>query len=1507
MKRKLFFLLCALLTSVGMLAQDASPVGAGTFFLYNVGGEKYLTGANNWGTRASLDDHGLDCTLSVTGGNYHIATGNGFYLGSDGYVDKGSADKAAWTFTAVQGQTNVYTIKTSNKYLVYDGSGTTCSMSETAPTTPAGYWKLFTKSALQTAAISGASIASPSDVTFLVDGANFVRNCDGYASNPGAKTDQKYGPWTVTISRNNFTIGGPQATDAYNTGCEMYDNAFDLRQTITVPKGIFYITCDGFDASSNSRLYGKISDLYGNNIEASFTKNSAGGKDFKGVLNAISVFREGAKTDKFIVKSTSLTVGVRRTISGGWTVVDNIRLYYCGFDADFYQTTLTTEREFASELLSTADMNKGVKDDLQEAYTSTASVASTQDALEEALNTIEEAITTAQASVSVYESISALISTYADRATKLDSEGQAAYDPSTAQTKYDNGTYVTLAEAKADLDAAFAIAAAAQTTTDWTALITNPNFSEDGGWEGDPTIGSGCAEKFNCTFDVYQVLAGMPAGLYKLQARAYDRQTDDVNTFAKSTALKQAILYAGGAKVLVKGIFDDAADESRSVKEKSKEGKYMPDDMAAATNYFNAGLYENEVLVYHLGGDLRIGIKKDAKNNNDWCCFDNFRLTYLGTDPIANATDMTQYIANPSFESGTTTYWTPGNGTFTASSGSELSEKDGNYLAKSDVTKRSTTISQLSGALPAGTYLLQMRGKTHKHNNATGLTSQSVKLGSSTVPVYFEEEVSYSVAYTAAKGDQPTISFGGQFTGGDGYGYFYCDNFKLTYYTTLPDVDVPTELTTQGNLQEFVRTSLVTAKSNYDGNKTAANYNALQTAIYNAKVSKATYDATKAVTTPGSDWTALIYNSTFDSNTDGWTPEVNKGDGNGIVQTEGGVESWNTNSFDFYQTIYGIPDGIYTVTLDAYYRAGNGGAAATTQNAKLYAVSTTTTSDVMNINGYTALISEPSGHGTWSLINSSFYVPNNTIAGNYAFNTLGVYNNSITVSVTGGSLQIGIKKDTRIANDWTYWDNFKLIYVGSSLPKSLTKVEGKMSATAAMAQTNAVDNYNASEGQTIANYNVALAAIDAAELSKTNYATITSAYNTCNTKAEAKLTEDGQEAFNACEAVTNYNDGAYEDNQVSKAVSDIQDAYVYHLKTYPANGADMTELIDNPSFEGTGSGGTSGWTTSPVGFFWTHSGGWAAGQVGKHFAERWENNTAIGNGSMTQTLTDMPVGMYVLTANAQNIEQGNGDAHGTGFYLTVGDQQTEVGSAIATTARFISSSTGNLTIGVKTDKCTGNWVCVDNFQLIYYSGTSVTLDADGCYSTFACDYPLDFTIANMPDGVRAYKATVADGGVVSFSKLDRTVPAKTGVLLVSTEEQKGKTVEFKYVANGGSEVADNEFKAGTGAVLGTYDENYYFFALKSSDPLAFGKYNPTVVAIPKYRAYLQVERGIFSNPVNARLVFSFDENDNFTGINSVEIVETEGGVLKDGKYIIDNKIVIVKNGVKYGANGQKLN
>ncbi len=227
---------------------------------------------------------------------------------------------------------------------------------------------------------------------------------------------------------------------------------------------------------------------------------------------------------------------------------------------------------------------------------------------------------------------------------------------------------------------------------------------------------------------------------------------------------------------------------------------------------------------------------------------------------------------------------------------------------------------------------------------------------------------------------------------------------------------------------------------------------------------------------------------------------------------------------------------------------------------------------------------------------------------------------------------------------------------------------------------------------------------------------------------------------------------------------------------------------------------------------------------------------------------------------------------------------------------FNVGNDGALRVGVrKSTGAAGDWTVFDKFQLTYYGNEvcSVTLDSETGFSTFASTYALDLTQANLPEGLKAYKATSVDGENITFEALDQAVPANTGILLAG---EKGTTYNIP-VAGSGTDVADNIFKVNTNGI--DKEIGHTYFALKKGTK-EFRPFDPDNVTFPANRAYLD----LVDNP-GARLVISFDEEDP-TGINAIEAAKAEANGLKDGKFLIGNKIVLVKNGVKYGANGQIL-
>lgn len=290
--------------------------------------------------------------------------------------------------------------------------------------------------------------------------------------------------------------------------------------------------------------------------------------------------------------------------------------------------------------------------------------------------------------------------------------------------------------------------------------------------------------------------------------------------------------------------------------------------------------------------------------------------------------------------------------------------------------------------------------------------------------------------------------------------------------------------------------------------------------------------------------------------------------------------------------------------------------------------------------------------------------------------------------------------------------------------------------------------------------------------------------------------------------------------------------------------------------------------------------------------------------NVSQTIENIPNGTYELTM--QGFSSGtNVKLHANDQSVAIRANTTGATTPSAASAHFANKECSNtvtvtvtnntLTISLDGDCSSEKWLCYDYFEL-YCKGLAdipVEFGASG-FATFASDYPVA-----LPDdeSIKGYTASVSDA-TISFNKLtDKLVPANTGVMLSGTANT---TMYLPVVAE--AEAQSSDFIRGTGAAPGA-DDDYYFFAIKkSAAELTFGTFNPATLVVAKNKAYLKIAKGAFGSGT-ARLTLRFDDT---TGINAVEAAESENG-LKDGKYLINGKIVLVKNGVKYGANGQKLN
>ena len=151
-------------------------------------------------------------------------------------------------------------------------------------------------------------------------------------------------------------------------------------------------------------------------------------------------------------------------------------------------------------------------------------------------------------------------------------------------------------------------------------------------------------EKFNTNFfDVNQTIK-VPNGKYVLEVQGYYRNGNVANSAAahlNGTENLLAKAYANSVEAPLLSIYADAGKVDVGTTTNGINGKF-PNSQLNASAFFSAGAYNltlDPVVVSD--GTLKIGVKKTEKVDQDWACFDNFRLTYYGPNVSDRATSTT--------------------------------------------------------------------------------------------------------------------------------------------------------------------------------------------------------------------------------------------------------------------------------------------------------------------------------------------------------------------------------------------------------------------------------------------------------------------------------------------------------------------------------------------------------------------------------------------------------------------------------------------------------------------------------------------------------------------------------------------------------------------------------------------------------------------------------------------------------------------------------------------------
>jgi len=260
------------------------------------------------------------------------------------------------------------------------------------------------------------------------------------------------------------------------------------------------------------------------------------------------------------------------------------------------------------------------------------------------------------------------------------------------QTRDDRMAMLETATSKNPIDATFLIVDNDYARyNDQRRSVWMGNMKFDGYADGSSS--NFCVERYNTTFDIYQVINDAPPGNYRLKVQGFYRNGDYAPAAAKrdnGTEELNALLYANEYSQPLQSIFSEAGEKEGKPDKTISYGGYIkfPNEQVPSAQFFAAGFYDDNVLEFTLGkGEpLQLGVKKTVETTNDWACFDNFRLVYLGNDDVAKTTTKTAAghcwstfysgVANYQLPEGATAY------TATVSDGALYLHKLGSVIPK---------------------------------------------------------------------------------------------------------------------------------------------------------------------------------------------------------------------------------------------------------------------------------------------------------------------------------------------------------------------------------------------------------------------------------------------------------------------------------------------------------------------------------------------------------------------------------------------------------------------------------------------------------------------------------------------------------------------------------------------------------------------------------------------------------------------------------------------------------
>lgn len=510
------------------------------------------------------------------------------------------------------------------------------------------------------------------------------------------------------------------------------------------------------------------------------------------------------------------------------------------------------------------------------------------------------------------------------------------------------------------------------------------------------------------------------------------------------------------------------------------------------------------------------------------------------------------------------------------------------------------------------------------------------------------------------------------------------------------------------------------------------------------------------------DMTESISNPNFDdASAKGWSGSSPNMVGSGSHGPANAAEFWNA-SFNTYQDLAGMPQGVYMLTANAFFR-GNWEDHVNHQNyiAYLYGKVDGDTLKTEIVNPWDALNTESmagtTDFGTEASESSeehdgeTYFIPADPSAARLYFEK-GYYQNKVFFALEGSDpIRVGVMKDKVLRSqfDWVVFDNFTLTYYGNAADAYQYWVDQtpRVDYSSAAASEQYLKVYEAAFRVNATNKAEAMAAmskIQAAsdEIAKNSqlWAAVKAKYDEgmammgeyqhlmstsfLGDYLESGIIYDGDEEIEtlpvtdileAEEKAGDYDLSNEELQTIIDRIQNLIDAVKKEYKEALQPGTDVTEFLTNPGFED----GKNGWTIVSNGGGNVQLGGTDA----NHCFEAWHST----NFDVYQEVKDLPVGVYEISVNGymryldgtDAIKKWDEAPENVPIYVYMNDSKTN----------FV------------------NWLSYPKPSSFYdeVSGATYLTDSDGVL-------PEEWNGGSFPDNMIAASAAFADGGYLQSAK-----------------------------------------------------------------------------------------------------------------------------------------------------------